>query len=144
MRSGRSLFVAVALSASNQSIDRVYTELFSALEQTDCAVVSRVNLNDSTHSADKCRRGRCISHCDSWTFWWFGYMAGTTWNCCRLGACSVYTIQPRTSLQSHFTDPESWQHICYWRRRRRSPPWASVLVKQDPNRYKVKKNAIYY
>ena len=29
------------------------------------------------------------------------YMAGATWNCCRLGASSV--IQPFTSLQSHFT-----------------------------------------
>ena len=27
------------------------------------------------------------------------YMAGTTWNCCRLGASSVYNIQPYTSLQ---------------------------------------------
>ena len=30
------------------------------------------------------------------------YMAGTTRNCCRLGAFSVYTIQPCTSLQCHF------------------------------------------
>ena len=26
-------------------------------------------------------------------------MAGATWNCCRLGARVVYTVQPRTSLQ---------------------------------------------
>ena len=30
------------------------------------------------------------------------YMAGVTWNCCNLGACSVYTIQPSTSSQCHF------------------------------------------
>ena len=30
------------------------------------------------------------------------YMAGATWNCCCLGAHSVYTIQPGTSLQCHF------------------------------------------
>ena len=30
------------------------------------------------------------------------YMAGSTWNCCHLGARSVYTIQPYTSLQYHF------------------------------------------
>ena len=30
------------------------------------------------------------------------YMAGATWNCCRLGARSLYTIQPCTSLQCHF------------------------------------------
>ena len=29
-------------------------------------------------------------------------MAGTAWNCCRLGASTVYTIQPCTSLQCHF------------------------------------------
>ena len=29
-------------------------------------------------------------------------MAGATWNYCRLGASSVYTIQPCTSLQCHF------------------------------------------
>ena len=29
-------------------------------------------------------------------------MAGATWNCCHLGASSVYTIQPCTSLQYHF------------------------------------------
>ena len=29
-------------------------------------------------------------------------MAGATWNCCRLGASSVYTIQPCTSLKCHF------------------------------------------
>ena len=30
------------------------------------------------------------------------YMAGATWNCCRLGARSVYTMQPCTSLQCLF------------------------------------------
>ena len=30
------------------------------------------------------------------------YTAGATWNCCRLGAYSVYTIQPCTTLQCHF------------------------------------------
>ena len=29
-------------------------------------------------------------------------MAGATWNCCRLGASSVYIIQPYTSLQCNF------------------------------------------
>ena len=28
-------------------------------------------------------------------------MAGATWNCCRLGASSVYTIQPCHFMQSH-------------------------------------------
>ena len=36
------------------------------------------------------------------------YMAGATWNCCRLCADSVYTIQPCTSLQFHFIR----NHIC--------------------------------
>ena len=30
------------------------------------------------------------------------YMAGATWNCCRLGARSVYSVQPCTSLQCDF------------------------------------------
>ena len=34
-------------------------------------------------------------------------MADATWNCCRLGAHSVYTIQPCTSLQCHFI----WSHM---------------------------------
>ena len=29
-------------------------------------------------------------------------MTGATWNCCRLGASSVYIIQPYTSLQCNF------------------------------------------
>ena len=34
-------------------------------------------------------------------------MAGATWNCCSLGASSVYTIEPCTSLQSlHSKPPE--------------------------------------
>ena len=41
------------------------------------------------------------------------YMAGATWNRCRLGARFVYTVQPRTSLQSHFirSHVRSW-HVC--------------------------------
>ena len=34
-------------------------------------------------------------------------MAGPTWNCCHLSACSVCTIKPHTSLQWHFI----WSHI---------------------------------
>ena len=30
------------------------------------------------------------------------YMTGATWNCCRLGARYVYTIQPCTSFQCHY------------------------------------------
>ena len=37
-----------------------------------------------------------LQHC-------FGhYMAGAPWNCCCLGTCSVYTLQPCTSLQCYF------------------------------------------
>ena len=36
-------------------------------------------------------------------------MTGTTWNCCRLSACSAYTIQSCTSLQCHFIE----SHIIY-------------------------------
>ena len=36
------------------------------------------------------------------------YMAGATWNFCRLGASSMYTMQPCISLQCHFIR----SHIC--------------------------------
>ena len=35
-------------------------------------------------------------------------MAGVTWNCCRLGARTVYTIQPCTSLQCHFIQSHNY------------------------------------
>ena len=34
-------------------------------------------------------------------------IVGAMWNCCHLGTCSLYTIQPCTSLQCHFI----WSHI---------------------------------
>ena len=41
------------------------------------------------------------------------YMAGATWNCCRLGAYSVYTIQPCTTLQCHFIRTRIRRmHVC--------------------------------
>ena len=41
------------------------------------------------------------------------YMAGATWNCCRLGARSVYTIQLYTSLQCQFIRSHIYRvHIC--------------------------------
>ena len=40
------------------------------------------------------------------------YMAGATWNCCRLGSSSVYTIQPCTSLQGHSHIPRVYVFSC--------------------------------
>ena len=41
-------------------------------------------------------------------------MAGATWNCCHLGTSSVYTIEPRTSLQCHFIQSHiSRVHVCW-------------------------------
>ena len=44
----------------------------------------------------------------------FGYcVAGATWNCCRLGAWSVYAIQPCTSLQCRFIQSQIGRvHVC--------------------------------
>ena len=40
-------------------------------------------------------------------------MAGATLNCCHLGTSSVYTIQPRTSLQRYFTQSHVGRvHAC--------------------------------
>ena len=41
------------------------------------------------------------------------YMAGSTWNCCRLSACSVYTIHQCTSLQCYFIPSHMCRvHVC--------------------------------
>jgi len=41
------------------------------------------------------------------------YMGGATWNCCRLGASSVYTIQSCTSLQCHVIQNHIGRvHVC--------------------------------
>ena len=38
---------------------------------------------------------------------------GDTWNCCRLGASSVYTSQPSTSLRCHFIQSYIGKvHVC--------------------------------
>jgi len=39
-------------------------------------------------------------------------------NCCRLGACSVYTVQPVTRLKCHFT----WNHVDTCVFNRNKPP----------------------
>ena len=40
-------------------------------------------------------------------------MPDATWNCCRLGASSVYTIQPCTILQCHFIQSHKPRmHVC--------------------------------
>ena len=41
------------------------------------------------------------------------YMAGAMWNCYCLGACSVYTIQPCTSLQCHFISSHIYRVCVY-------------------------------
>ena len=40
------------------------------------------------------------------------YMAGATWNCCRIGACFVYTIQPCTSFQCHLFKAKYVWYMC--------------------------------
>ena len=90
-------------------IDRFYVALFSVLEQTHCTYVT------------------CDSEWATVSFLWCIFlisnpppksdvlmvlfdcdMAGATWNYCRFGAHSVYTIQPCTSLHCHFIQ----SHIC--------------------------------
>ena len=41
------------------------------------------------------------------------YMAGASWNCCRLGTRSGYTLQLCNSLQCHFIRSYiCWVHVC--------------------------------
>ena len=41
------------------------------------------------------------------------YMADANWNCCHLGACSVYTIQPCTSLQCQLFEATYIQGVLF-------------------------------
>ena len=83
-----------------------YIALFSALEQTHCThwhvwlypfIARIINIHGSGVLVALC--GCC--------------MAGATWNCCRLGACSVYTIQAYTRLQCHFIQSHTGRvYVC--------------------------------
>ena len=78
----------------------IYISLTSAVEQTQCSHVARHYewVTVSFYSALKKN-----IHCNFVQTALFAcYMASVVQNCCRLGTCSVYTIQPCTSLQSHF------------------------------------------
>ena len=81
---------------------KCFTAIFSASEQTHSALV----VCDSEWLT-------VVSHNSLWKLTevvtaLFGcYMAGSKWNCCRLGARSVYNLQPCASLQCHFI----WSHI---------------------------------
>ena len=65
--------------------------LFSASEGTHCTLVVCERMSD-------CSCTQRILNIPQFSF----FMAVATWNCCCLGASSVYTIQPCTSLQCHF------------------------------------------
>ena len=84
-------------------VDHFYVALFSAFEQTRSSFAAcdsewvtlafyRAVLNTSGLLTG-------LVGCD---------LIGATWNCCHLGACSVYTIRPRMSLQCHLMQ----SHIC--------------------------------
>ena len=78
-------------------VDGFYIALFSALQHTRCALVA-------CHSewVTSCSAFSNIHRCSQLTALFGCYTAGATWNCCRLGACSVYSIQPCTTLHCHF------------------------------------------
>ena len=80
-----------------------YTVLFSTSEQTHCALVvcNSKWLTVALHSM-------FWMSTQVVTMLFSCYMTGATWNCYCLGAYSVYTIQPCTSLQGHFI----WSHKC--------------------------------
>ena len=71
----------------------LYISLFSTLKQTHCnseqVIVPLMFLISTVCSGVL----TTLHHC---------YMAGATRSCCHLGTCSVYTIQPCTSLQCYF------------------------------------------
>ena len=81
------------------------TVLFSASEQTHCALIicNTEWVTVALHSVLWASTKVVVALFSC-------YMAGATWNCCHLGANSVYTIQPCTSFQCHCSKPQ--MHAC--------------------------------
>ena len=91
-------------------IDRFDIALFTAFEQIHCAHVVRdfewVTASPYPPPLKTLKKNYStffnINRSDVLTALFDCYMAGATWNCCRVGARSVYVIQTCTSLQCHF------------------------------------------
>ena len=84
-----------------------FTQLFSTHEQTHCALIP----------CDSDWVTRAFYGAFFFYIQWSGrltalflrYMAGATWNCCRLSTPYVYTIHVCTSLQCHFMQSHIWR-----------------------------------
>ena len=78
-------------------IHSFYLAPFSALQQTHCV---HVKCDSEWVTASFYSAFYFYNHGSGVLIALFGFcIAGATWNCCRLGASAVYTIQPSTSLQ---------------------------------------------
>ena len=84
---------------------RFYMALFSVLDQTHRALVARHF--EWVTVAFTARFGIFTQVVYLHRYLVVTRLAGATWNCCRLKARSVYTIQPCTKLLCHFV----WSHI---------------------------------
>ena len=86
--------------------------LFSAFQQSYCALVARHYVGyEWLHVSLLSAFVWAPTEVDTALF--SCYMAGATWNCCRLGACSVCTMQPCISLQNHFIRSHILRiHVC--------------------------------
>ena len=98
------------LKLSSESFTMATTALFFASEQTHCALVVRnsegVTVALQLHSV-------FWMSTEVVTVLFTCSMADAMWNCCLLGACSVDTIQPGTSLQCRFIQSHRWRvHVC--------------------------------
>ena len=100
------LFIIIIIIIS----DYFYVALFSCLEQTHCTHVT----SDSEWVTVSFYHALFNIHRSGVLTALFGCcMAGATWNCCRLGACSVYAIQPHTSSRCHFMQSHIVRvHVC--------------------------------
>ena len=87
-------------SETSLNVDRFCIALFSALEQTRCVLVAC----DSTWVTVAFYSAFLNIHRSGVFTTLFGcYMAGATWNCCRLElVLCAPSIHPCTSLQGHF------------------------------------------
>ena len=92
-----------------------------------CLTTSKYSHWSFSYSAIPCFRADSLRSCRMWfrmsdvwianevgvlTALFICNMADATWNCCRLGTHSVYTIQQFTSLQCHFIRSHTYVGAC--------------------------------
>ena len=138
-------------------IERFYIALFSALKQTHCAHVARDSewVTVSFYNAFlNIHRSPVLTA----TALFYCCVAGAMRNCCPLGARSVCTIQPCTTLQCHFIQSHMGRvyvclavtcHLHFWQNDRNrfratevTPWWNGYRNKSQYRKLTLQKNIV--